>query len=832
MFRIAAVCLFVFPLTAVHARAARVSELPLPAVWRVKLDTDKVGVEQKWFAPDFNDRSWKPVSTHKSLGWDKQGLPEHVGFGWYRVKMFVPMGLAKKYAFLYFTAVDEEAWVWVNGKSAGEHTCAGTGLTVNEIWKTPFFLDVSKLIHYEKENQFTVRVGNAAKMGGVYKPVFLFTSTAPLTLTEMQKRANRLFDEIRTTRKPQVRYDVWTGYAYDPVFPETVPTGKARPVTGTSWARSFSDGIHLTAACRELVPFVVHVRNRGDEELQVRLDLADVRHETLRLILTADRVEPRFVDLFLTRAMNIVPDPLPRLGGANALYIPPGRTRSFFYLIDTTGMPAGLWKGEAHVTPMKIGPVLKLPFELRIAPVVLPRNMPIWVTMWEGNLNTRHAYLDPRGGDEPYLKLLRRTGCNVVMLHYYYSVPWPILDDNGNITAIDPVDFDRTLLRRRFGKDNFLVIWVMPSHRKRYLWWGKEMYSEQWNRNVVEYFRMLARYIRDKYQLPDDRWAIYLVDEHIGKSFLPLAKLVRQADPTIRIWANRVEDLETTKKAAPYIDIFVPHRGMIPRYRDSVKFMRDRGTEWWFYAHNGYLHDKTRMAYHRFNASSPHEIYRRDGWLAWKWNVRGMGYWIYGAYFQRYSGMGTELRNANPSFIYVGHDGPITTRRLEAYRDGLEDYKLLWIIDQAAKIKGQDPKTPAAARVDINKAVNEVLANRGKPEVLLRWRKTLLEGAAKLCNAAPLDVKITSVKPTRTGVRVGITASKAARVWAWVQHGGRYPSRKTRGYEFIQSPEPSTTPTVEITGLVPDEQCKVVLVVAGPQGQQKILRREIKAAGW
>ena len=832
MMRCGVAGLFVVCAFSTPAAGADVAELVLPAMWQVKLDVEDAGIAGKWFAPDLNDKTWTPISTHKSVGWDQQGLPLHVGFAWYRTTMFVGMGFQKKHAYLYFSAVDEEAWVWVNGVSAGEHTCASEKLALPEIWKKPFFFDVTKLVRFERPNQFTVRVHNAAKMGGVYKPVFLFTGDAPMALADMQGRAEAAIEKLRTSRKPEIRYEVWAGYAYDPVTPDAVPEGDAPPPEGPSWGHSFVKEIQLNAACGELAPFAVHVRNRGAEELQMRMDLANVRHAERDFLVTADRVEARYVDYYLTRAGNVVPDPLPRTGGANCVYIPSGQTRSFFSLINTTGMPAGVWKGEVHVTPMRAGPILKLPFALDVAPVVLPGKMPIWVTMWEGNLNTRHADLDPRGGDEPYYDLLRRTGVNVVMFHYYYAIPWPVLDEAGVLTGINPVDFDRMLVRRRFGKDNFLLILIQATSSRRSEWWGKEFQSDQWNRNVVKYMRLLAAHIRTRHRIPDDRWALYLLDENIGEMFIALGKLVREADPTIRIWANRVEELDQVKKAEPYIDIYAPVRGHVGKFRESEAFLREKGKERWFYAHNGWFHDKTARSYHRHNPSSPHEIYRMDGWRAWDWNVRGMGYWVYGAYFQRYSGLGGEYRKASPGFIYAGQHGPVTTRRLEAYREGLEDYKLLWITNRAAGVPGQEEQAVRKARADIGASHKEVVAKRGHPDVLLKWRKTLLEDAATLCAAAPLDVAVAKVETTPTSASIVLEASKPVRVWAWLWHGTRYPSPGSRAWQFIASPEAGREPRVEIARLVPEEPCKVALVVGGPEGQQRVLDCQFRTKGW
>ena len=84
MFRQVVVGAVVAGILWAHEACAEPGLLALPAVWRVKLDEQDVGVAEKWFSPDFDDGDWAPVSTHKLQGWEQQGLPEHVGFAWYR----------------------------------------------------------------------------------------------------------------------------------------------------------------------------------------------------------------------------------------------------------------------------------------------------------------------------------------------------------------------------------------------------------------------------------------------------------------------------------------------------------------------------------------------------------------------------------------------------------------------------------------------------------------------------------------------------------------------------------------------------------------------------
>ncbi len=191
----------------------------------------------------------------------------------------------------------------------------------------------------------------------------------------------------------------------------------------------------------------------------------------------------------------------------------------------------------------------------------------------------------------------------------------------------------------------------------------------------------------------------------------------------------------------------------------------------------------------------------------------------------RYSAVKPTTPYANVGFIYMGHDEPVTSRRLEAYREGWEDYKLLWTIRQAAGVDGQDQAVVERALAHISSAVDEILGDKDRGDVLLGWRKTLLEDATELCAAAPLDVTISEVTVTRNSAVVKCSASRPVRMWTWLD-------REPDEFRFIESAPATTDPVVTLEGLVAGETCKVTLVFAGPEGQHRVLTREITTEGW
>ncbi len=809
--------------------------------WQFKIDPKDAGVDEQWFDPKLDDHEWSSVSTHRWKGWKQQGLAEHEGFAWYRVTHEVPEELAKKHIYLYFAGVGDAAWVWVNGQNVGHHELVlGDD---NPSWVRQFSFDVTELIRTGEMNQITVRVQNVkGSVAGIWQPVIFIASNQPQTTSDMRDPYTKLSEQILIDMDPIVRFDVWTTYAYQPILPTDQPPSTepaiVKQMANGAQARSFEEAIHLRGASGEWVPMAVRVHNPGEQPITVRCDFLPVRHAKLKLQMAMDRVEIRSVDYILTKRRDLVPDPLPNLGSANSLRIAPAQTETFFVLIDTRGMPAGRWKGKLHLTPLRAGPFLDVPFQLEVAPVALPERVPIWVSMWS---NTPSALWMPdrRGPNEAYMSLMRRTGVNVVMCNLW---PKPVLNDAGQIVGIDTVEFDRTLIRHGFSNKDFLVIghFLSPSGvKENFEKPGTPDTSDQWKQNVRQYMSMFGKHIHENQGIPYNRWGLYLQDESAGPFYVTLAKLVRAANPKIQLWVNRLGDIETMKKAAPYIDILAPYSPWLSRkgrghgeHPKSERLMDERGVPWWPYLH-AWWQGAEKTAFPRATPMAAHNMLRMQPWLAWEQDFDGYGYWIYGLenYLRRYSGypsIGLKLLNVpheNVGFIYLGHDGPITSRRLEAYREGWEDYKLLWTIEQAVGLDGQDPAVVEQVKANMSVAATQILDDKDNFNLLLKWRDKLLDDATKLCTSAPLDVAIADVKVTGNSIELMCSASQPVRVWTWVDRG-------PNEYSIVEPAGESDAPVVVINKLVPGETCRLTLVFTGPAGQQKVITRQVTTQEW
>lgn len=166
----------------------------LGAEWRFRADPMIEGVEKQWFAADLNASDWGYVRTHAKGGLEKQGYPAFEGFGWYRQNIEVPADFAGKKLYLYFGAVDEDAWVYIDGKLAMS-SIELTGLTPNEVWHTPFSKEVTDHLTPGQDHKFVVRFIDRSGMGGIWKPVYVVAAEAQLTTDEITELIENLNTE-------------------------------------------------------------------------------------------------------------------------------------------------------------------------------------------------------------------------------------------------------------------------------------------------------------------------------------------------------------------------------------------------------------------------------------------------------------------------------------------------------------------------------------------------------------------------------------------------------------------------------------------------------------
>ena len=96
----------------------------LPAMWKGKADPEKIGRKAGWFRMDLKmDKSWRPVKVPGAFDLQFRELKNYDGLFWYRLDFMLPEhALRTRQIVFNLGQVDDESWVWINGKFVGELT--------------------------------------------------------------------------------------------------------------------------------------------------------------------------------------------------------------------------------------------------------------------------------------------------------------------------------------------------------------------------------------------------------------------------------------------------------------------------------------------------------------------------------------------------------------------------------------------------------------------------------------------------------------------------------------------------------------------------------------
>ncbi len=143
--------------------------LPL-SPWVFRKDELDQGVKQKWYEGDAKD-GWEPIDV-PAFWAETTTAGKLTGHGWYRTTFTVPAAWKGRPVRVLFGAVDEQAWVYVNGRLVREHTEKSEGKRIDDLWETPFAAEVpAAVLRYGEPNVLVVRVQNLVANGGIWRPV-------------------------------------------------------------------------------------------------------------------------------------------------------------------------------------------------------------------------------------------------------------------------------------------------------------------------------------------------------------------------------------------------------------------------------------------------------------------------------------------------------------------------------------------------------------------------------------------------------------------------------------------------------------------------------------
>lgn len=243
-----------------------------------------------------------------------------------------------------------------------------------------------------------------------------------------------------------------------------------------------------------------------------------------------------------------------------------------------------------------------------------------------------------------------------------------------------------------------------------------------WKKNFTVWLRMLIRHFRSR-GLSYDQFALYPFDEILDKDFYDLAKVIKAADPNVRIFANYMgKGPKDFMRCKDLVDIWCIRDQLCLRYPGWVETIRGFGKEMWTYEALG-----------PGKANHPYSYYRLLPWRAFKRGQTGAGFW---KYEERVKTKSWDDENAVGQYavVYGSYNSPVNTfgeiiipsKRWEAWREGIEDYQYLYELQKVINaISDNNPEKASKLQDILNNQVEYVLQRPNNCDAVYKARQTI-----------------------------------------------------------------------------------------------------------
>lgn len=283
--------------------------------------------------------------------------------------------------------------------------------------------------------------------------------------------------------------------------------------------------------------------------------------------------------------------------------------------------------------------------------------------------------------------------------------PEATYDADGHLTGA--ADFTRldALISRWRGKDVVLLLNGYPALKPIA---GSDSFGSPTYQKALKPY--LADLVSHMASLGFDRehFALYPIDEAGGTGWdsinaqAEFGRVIRAADPDIRIYADAGgPDPAMMKAIAPYVDIWSPGVNLVSTEPEKFDIMKATGKTLWSYncSYNNYnkaLHDPGTL-----KVADIVSEYRIAGIWAFRHGLTGAGFWS--------SLTGDEDPWTRTRYEYVmlypGRTQPVTSRRCEAVREGIEDFRILTALKSRLEAAGA-AALPESARARIRRLLD------------------------------------------------------------------------------------------------------------------------------
>lgn len=472
------------------------------------------------------------------------------------------------------------------------------------------------------------------------------------------------------------------------------------PVEVRQWANPWAEeektaqtnAISARMLGNEFESIALTITNRQARPMVVRLDCAPFGSVASKRVI--EFRETPLVRVISTGRMS--EDPLPRLADGNLLRLGPNESRKLWVTVNSRGLKAGEHKATLSIGDLSsLEPPLGIPVTLEVLPVRLPEEH-----VYRHNTWLYPASIADEEVREATIQDALEHGVNVMLIPSASVAA----DESGRVSDPDSKVHDTIAIRLR-GKAQLMITGTVGIRWPK----GITPAAEVEKKAFADAIRWYAGHMK---QLGFDYrdWMFYPMDEPglMGKDaafdkWADGVKQIKEADPRVRVYANPAGGgrAEVLRPIAQWVDVWQPDLHLVREQPEALGAIFGKGEYWHYEA----CADQRNL--------DPLGYYRTKPWVAFQMGMTGGGYWVYSysPYWLFDRSLGVEY-----GAVYQTDRGPVTSKRWEASRDGIEDFELLWMIREKAK----SARNGAAALRLLDEAVAYVTKDQEKASDIAR----------------------------------------------------------------------------------------------------------------
>ena len=246
------------------------------------------------------------------------------------------------------------------------------------------------------------------------------------------------------------------------------------------------------------------------------------------------------------------------------------------------------------------------------------------------------------------------------------ALPEAKYNAQGQLTGSDYSKLDMVLGRLR-GKDVVLLLQGFPALHG-------EVGSAGYQGDLKKFLAELVAHLAGA-GLDTNHFALYPIDEPGGvgwsavNQLVAFGKQVRAANPNVMLYEDGGGELPMFEAMATCMDIWVPSIYMLAEKTPLMDVVRKTGKMLWSY---NCAYGYSRPVGPNLKNMNIIRDYRAAAPFAFRHGATGIGFWCYNLGGDPWGRIDMEYM-----LVYPGRTKPITSRRWEAVREGIEDYRIL-----------------------------------------------------------------------------------------------------------------------------------------------------------